>query len=213
MRILIPIKELAPKLKYLDIEDFKTGDIIAVSNNKMVNKLIHSLSGNNWVHSGIIYVDPKTKLKYVLEGARYGDEKRSLFNKILISKWLTINRYSKICIMRLRGSLNPKILYSKFKSFIKNSYIGKINYTWLRFITKSPYKKYSEEEYKRDFTCVEATIKTLQEVGVFDTQYSESSYLLENILRRQIKCKNGFSYDEPYQICLGRPYVRGYIKD
>ena len=210
MRINLPSTKITLKNKYFNPDSLRNGDIISVAYSGIKGNVINSICGNEWCHSGIVYVDDITKNKYILEGSRYEMNQKD-FNKIPLSKWIKLNKYSKICIMKLNGTISSDQLLQKFKPFMNNSYLDGLSYKWIRFLRKTPFVK--KINYKRAFTCNEALIRTLQEVGVFDTKYSESSYLLENILRRQIKCKNGFSYDEPYQICLGRPYVRGYIED
>ena len=209
-KLLLPLKEAAPEIKYLDTSNLTTGDIVVISVNKIRGKFGQFISGSNWNHSGVIYQDPLTNIQYVLEGVFYNKKLKTSFPKVLLSEWITKNRYHRICIMRLNGKLDPNLLLDKFRSFIDNSYLEMFNLGWCRFLKVKPFRKYSKRDYKKGFTCVEVTIRILQEAGVLDDTHSESSYLLSNLLRRQIKCKEPYSYRQPYQIVLGRSYVRGF---
>ena len=210
-RILLPINEVAKERRYLELEDLKTGDVLAVSYRGFSGKMIHGLSGSNWHHAGIIYVDPKTNIQYVLEGT-LDQRRKKFFSEIPLSKWITINRYSLVCVMKINGNLDPDLLYDKFRLFSK-SYVVRFDHRWVRFMFTTPYKKYKSEDYHQTgFTCVEMVIKVLQETGVLSREHSESSFLLPSLLKSHIKMESSeYSYQKPFRISLGRPYVRGVI--
>lgn len=191
IRITVPVNKIYDKIEHLDQSKLKTGDLLAVSYRAIQGSMINAISGCEWCHCGIIYID-SNNIIYVLEGSRY-DYNKPDFLKIPLSKWLNINKRGKICLMKINKPVNN--LYQTFKPFIDNSSLEGFNLGWIRFLQTKKYNK--KFIHNRRMTCVEACIRTLQECGVFQRKYSESSYLLQNILRGQIKSVNGFSYSKP----------------
>lgn len=210
--VTLPDKDLAPEWEYLNLDQIKTGDILTISYLNMSGKIIHSLTGSRWSHAGIVYIDPRTGLQYVLEGANYRqDGYRRNFFQIPIMKWLRINRYNTLSRMAINRPVDPEVLIQAFEPFRQHGQLDALNPKWTRFLRMTPHRKYEAKDYQRNFTCVEACIRTLQNAGVFETQYSESSYFLTQVMDFGLKTINGFEYAQARRLCMGRAYVRGVI--
>jgi len=208
----LPDKDLAPEWEYLNRSQLKTGDILIISYVNLAGKIVHALTGSRWSHAGIVYIDPQTGLQYVLEGANYRqDGFRRNFFKIPLTKWIRINRYSTLSRMEINRQIDPKVLIQSFEGFRQYGQLDSLNPKWIRFLQTTPHKAYSNDDYNRGFTCIEACIRTLQNAGVFEAQKSESSYFLTQVMDSSLKTINGYAYSQARRLCLGRAYVRGVI--
>ena len=77
--------------KYIEQSEVNNGDIVLVSYPNMSGGLISSFSKSIWSHPGIIWVDPVSNIRYVLEGAIYRHEKYKHFFKIPFSLIIVIS--------------------------------------------------------------------------------------------------------------------------
>jgi hypothetical protein len=211
LRLAKPEPNWAQHLEYLNFDTLQTGDILIVSYAHPLAIFLRGISGTQWTHTGIYYVDPDDHLPYVLEGANYHDVKYyKRFFKIPFMQWYRINRYNLICCAHLNRPVSARRLWAAFSPFVEHAHLDYFSLDWIRFLRRDPYRPYCQHDFQRRFTCVEVTIRTLQILGVFRRDYQESAYFVQDIL-------NGHLFDNQYSItsitklCPGRAYVRGCI--
>lgn len=204
-------KEKIATVKYMDISEYKTGDLFVISYNRICTSIVSFFTGNDWMHTGLYWVDPIDNMPYILEGADYKQPKYRTFFKIPFIDWYRINKSSRIVHIPINKELNPHLVYAKFENFVKYGRLSCPDFRWGRFLKYTKYKSYEEDDYKRDFTCNEAIIRTLKECNVFKHDYSESSYFPCCIYKRNVKCQSDYYYDDPAYILPGRSFTRGII--
>ena len=204
LRWLLPSLPITKEIIDFDPHTLNSGDIIAVSLNGHKSKFTQAVSGCIWVHAVIVYIDPSTKIKYILEGTHRGKIHPYSFYKIPLGTWIRYNRRQTLSLMKLNGGDDDtsRDIYNSFKPFIKYSTVEPFNFGWVRFLSTTKYHKYSSHHYQKGFTCVEACLRTLIDAGIFKKKYIESSYLLESILRCHPACETGYSYNRPVKLQL-----------
>src|SRR5437867_1992294 len=60
------------------LEQFGTGDVVAVSFSSLTGNIVRFFTGSIWSHVGMIYVDPQTHQKYVMEMYRKSNGQQGL---------------------------------------------------------------------------------------------------------------------------------------
>lgn len=185
---------------YIKPNDLYNGDIVCVAYYNLSGAIVSSFSNSIWSHTGIIYVDPKTDIRYVLEGAVYRHEKYKHFFKIPLETWLHFNRKNLIGYKKYYGpEISSDFLWKKFEWMVKDCKLEPFNIFWSRFLCSRAYYEYSR---RNKYTCLEATVILAQDIGIFEKDKIYSSYFPGNVVNNQINLCNGISYDPPIKISL-----------
>lgn len=195
----LPTNDIISEIHHLDVSKMKTGDIIG--NQMGVQFLLQSMIRSKFGHVGVIYVDPDTRQVYVLEGVNKKDIKWG-FSMVPIHRWVHyLRRNEYICYLPINKEADSETLLKTFKEIIKYSELDWPNRAWKRFFYMSPYTP-KDLTLGNRMTCIEATIYSLQEAGVFAKEYDCSSFLTHQLLYGGIKTINGYSYNKPIRIDL-----------
>ena len=191
--------DLPDDIRYIDAHEMNTGDIVCVSYNNLAGVFVGSFTHSVWVHTGMIWVDPKTNVRYVMEGAIYGQKAYQHFYKIPITTWMYINRHN---VMGYKKYYGPEIdavkMEEYFEPFIKNSKLEGLNVFWLRFFLNQEYR---EHEHKNKYTCFESTVILGQMVGIISKKKHYSSYFPKDLVNNTMDYNEGISYSKTVQIC------------
>lgn len=176
------------------------GDIVCASYYNMAGGFVTSISRSIWSHTGTIWVDPKTSIRYVLEGAIYLHESYKHFIKIPLVTWLHFNRKSLLGFKKYHGPiLDSDFIWSKFKWLYDDCKLEGFTVLWSRFLFDKAHYEYSR---KNKYTCLEGTVILGQEIGIFKKDKIYSSYYPGNIVNNEICLCDGISYDLPIKIKL-----------
>lgn len=204
LRFCLPYKFIKMENEVFDETNFKTGDIVLTGHHNYRCSFISLFLGVKWHHPGIIYVEPNTGFKYVLELSH----NKELF-KIPLALWYRINHNQRIAHLTLQNSkgieLDPEKLYKAFEPFIGID-VDIRTFRCLRFFVKTPYYEFSDEDYNKGRACFEVCIHTLQMASVYKKKLSCNSYWISEIINRKIPMDNGFNYSEP-KLILPPHYV------
>lgn len=191
----LPNEEKIINLKNTNTTDFSfldTGDIVGISYSNIFGYLITTFTSSLWSHSGVVWKSPDNKL-YILEGASYDKPYDGIF-KIPLEKWLYINRHSKLCYLKYTGTnkICPELMEQKFNDIIEKHQLDSINLSSLRFFNKI---KYSDNT-RIKLTCIEITVKLLQDMNIIQKKYQCSSYFPGNVINRNLEMCEGYKYDD-----------------
>jgi hypothetical protein len=198
MIIRFSVDDIPTKVKYIDHTDVSIGDLVCVSYNNFAGAFVGSFTRSVWIHTGIIWVDPITNIKYVLEGANCGHPDYKNFYKIPLITWLYINRNNLIGYKKYHGPIiDPKIMIDSFTPFMENTKLEGLNPWWLRFFLNSDYEKCP---VKNKLTCFESTIVIGQCSEIFAKEKHYSSYFPCDVVNGNIKYNDGIYYDETIQV-------------
>lgn len=186
--------------KYLDPAETNNGDIVLVSYYSIAGGMVTSFSKSIWSHTGTIWVDPLTNIRYVLEGAIYRHKKYKHFFKIPLETWLYFNRKSILGYKKYYGpSIDSTFLWSKFEWMIGKCNLESFNIFWSRFLLNKEYYDYTRLS---KYTCLEATIMLGQNAGIYKKDKIYCSYFPGDIANNNISLCEGVHYDLPIQISL-----------
>lgn len=186
--------------EYREMRDFNNGDIVGVSYYSVSGAIVTSFSRSIWSHTGIIWVDPITNIRYVLEGAIYRLKKYRHFFKIPLETWLFFNKKSIIGYKKYNGpEIDSDFLWSKFEWLTKKCELEPFNIFWSRFLVDKQYYEYSRKDR---YTCLEATVILGQDAGIFKKDKIYCSYFPGNIINNEISFCEGINYDLPIEIKL-----------
>lgn len=186
--------------KYIDSMEVNTGDIVLVSYPNVSGGLISAFSKSVWSHTGMIWVDPLTDIRYVLEGAIYRYKKYQHFFKIPFETWLYFNRKFILGYKKYYGPpINSDFLWSKFEWMVKNCKLDKFNIFWARFLADKDYYEYSKSPA---YSCLEASVILGQDAGIFYKDKIYCSYFPGDIANNRITLCKGIKYDLPIQISI-----------
>lgn len=188
------------KCNYAEINEMKTGDLVCAAYYNIAGAIVTSFSQSIWSHTGTIWIDPITSIKYVLEGAIYRHKKYNHFFKIPIETWLYFNRKSLLGYKKYHGpQIDSNYLWQKFEWMVNNCKLEGFNIFWARFLLDKEYYEYTRKD---KYTCLEATIILGQEAGIYKKNKIYCSYFPDHVVNNKISlCKNIF-YDLPIQISL-----------
>lgn len=185
---------------YIESADLTNGDIVCVAYQNISGKFVSSFSNSIWSHTGIIWIDPKTNIKYVVEGSVYGCKKYRQFVRVPFETWLYFNRKSIIGYKRYIGpELNSYDMEEVFLPYEKLCQLEGANIFWSRFLIKRDYYEY---QINQKYTCIEYTIMILQKLGVYKKDKIYSSYLPCDIVNDMIPTNHGIKYEKVKQIKL-----------
>lgn len=188
------------KCEYRDIREFNNGDIVCVGYYSIAGAIVTSVSQSIWTHTGTIWVDPISNVRYVLEGAIYRLEKYQHFFKIPLETWLFFNKKYTIGFKKYHGpEIDSNFLWSKFEWLSKNCILEPFNIFWSRFLVNKDYYEYSRKE---KYTCLEATVMLGQDAGIYKKDKIYCSYYPGSICNNEISLCDGVSYDLPIEIKL-----------
>lgn len=209
LKTTLPDDDPFKPIKHINFDDFKTGDIVSVAYLNINTDVVRLFTNSKWNHVGLIYVDPKTNINYVLEGSGYRkkNNKYRNFFKIPLSTWIRYNRKCKICVRHVDRT--PPGIMEEFQKFIDNSTLGGINIKIVNFFKMIPYKE--NFDYKQSYSCYESTFRVLQDVGVIKKKYEGSSYRPSDLLYTEEIYTGNYTYTEPYELSTGNTYSRSYI--
>lgn len=184
---------------YLDSTTCNNGDLVFVSYYTPAGVIISSVSRSIWSHPGIIWVDDKTGIRYVLEGAIYKQKKYRHFYKIPLENWLYINKRSTLGYKKYTGEpLDSKYMIEKFDSLMGDCKLASFDVFWARFLIDREHYEYSKNE---KYTCSEGVVILGQEIGIFEKDKIYCSYLPGDLANDNIKlCKNS-SYSKIVEVC------------
>lgn len=186
------------KVRYIEPYEMKTGDILCISYNNIAGALVGSMTYSAWVHTGMVWVDPITNIRYVLEGAICKQKQYKNFYKIPVSSWLNLNKNSLIGYKSYNGPpVDPYKMIETFNSFTKDVKLEGFSYTWFRFLFKDRYEKVSD--YGRKYTCFELTIILGQECGIFKKDRKYSSFFPSHVVNNGIETEKGCYYSDVIQ--------------
>lgn len=185
---------------YVEPGNFNNGDLVFVSYSSLAGGIISSFSASIWSHTGTIWVDPKTNIRFVLEGAIYRHKKYQQFFKIPLETWLFFNKKFLVGYKKYFGpKIDSAFLWNKFEWLNKNCRLEGFNIFWSRFLVNRDYYEYSRLP---KYTCLEATVILGQDAGIYEKDKIYCSYLPGNIVNDEITYTNGTSYSKPTKISL-----------
>lgn len=188
------------KCRYLDLREYNNGDVMCVGYHSISGAIITSASNSIWSHTGIIWVDPITNVRYVLEGAIYKLKQYQHFFKIPLETWLFFNKKHIIGYKKYHGpEIDSNYLWDKFEWLTKNCKLEPFNIFWSRFLVNKQYYEYSKKD---KYTCLEATVIIGQNAGIYKKDKIYCSYFPGNIANNEISLCEGVFYDLPVQVKL-----------
>lgn len=209
LKAYLPDNDPVMDEKLINLNDFKTGDIISVAYANVNTNALRLLTDSVWNHNGIIYIDPETKIIYVLEGSVYRGSYRG-FMKIPLTVWIRINRKCRISVRHIKEAVDADRLIKTFKKFSDNAKLGGAGgMRVFRFIRKDKYKE--DFDYQQSFTCYEGTFRVLQEMDVFKKDFEGSYYRPADMLFKKDFLEDPESYSKPYELKTGIKYGLSYI--
>ena len=177
---------------HIDPIELKTGDILGVGYSNVAGMFTSSFSRSVWSHTGIVWVDPDTNIRYILEGAMYPEKKYQGFMRIPFDNWYFYNSCFICGICRYQGPpLDPHKVIKEFSKFEGKVKLEGFNPSWGRFLVNKPYFPSQINDY---YTCYEVTILMLQNLGIYQKILLHSSYFPKHIMNGYIPCENGFSF-------------------
>lgn len=190
--------DYAASCEYIESFNLQTGDIVCVAYKHFAGSFIASFSSSVWSHTGTIWIDPITNIKYVLEGAIYRHKLYKHFFKIPFETWLYFNRKNVIGYKKYIGPpIDQNLMIKAFGIFINNCKLEGSNIFWARFLFERDYYEY-QLNYK--YTCIEATIILGQNIGIYKKEKIYSSYFPCDVVNNRIPtCKN-IHYENVKQI-------------
>lgn len=185
---------------YLDPLETQNGDIVLVSYYSIAGGIITSFSKSIWSHTGMIWIDPLTNIRYVLEGAIYRHKKYRHFFKIPLETWLYFNRKSVLGYKKYHGPMiDSNYIWDKFQWMTQECNLESFNIFWARFLLKKDYYEYTR---LKKYTCLEATIMLGQDIGIYKKDKMYCSYFPGDIANNNISLCDGIKYDLPIKISL-----------
>lgn len=192
------VSDLPLQSKYIDQSEMNTGDLLCVSYNNVAGAFVGTFTRSVWVHTGMIWCDPDTKIKYVLEGAIYGHPEYKQFYMIPIATWMYINKNNVMGFKKYHGpDIDSKIMIDSFKPFMEQTNLEGLNPWWLRFLMNNEYEEYKPQ---KKITCFESTVVLGQSAGIFAKEKHYSSYFPCDIVNNKISCVDNVYYDQTIQI-------------
>lgn len=198
MIIRFSVYDIPQNVKYIEQSELNTGDLVCVSYNNFAGAFVGSFTHSIWVHTGIIWRDPETNVKYVFEGAIYGHSEYRDFYMIPITTWMYINRNNLMGYKKYNGPIiDENLMIKTFIPFMEKTKLEGLNPWWLRFLVNSDYQDY---KFQNKITCFESTIVIGQNVGIFTKEKHFSSYFPCDVINGKITYNNNISYDKTIQI-------------
>lgn len=178
--------------------DMNNGDLVFVSYPNIAGAFVSSFSRSIWSHTGMIWVEPLTNVRYVIEGAVYSHKKYQHFQKIPLETWLFFNKKSIIGYKKYRGKpISSEYMETIFSPFFKHCKLDGFNIFWARFLFQRPYYEYN---LNSKITCIEFTVILGQELGIYKKDKIYCSYLTNEIVNNRIEFCSDVSYSKPIQI-------------
>lgn len=197
-------------VRYIYPDELNTGDLLCVSYNNLAGEFVGSFTNSIWVHTGMVWVDPNTNLRYVLEGAIYGGSVYKNFFKIPFETWVRINKRNIMSWKKYNGpEIDPVMMINEFQRFNKIKLEG-FNPTWLRFLIN---RNYNTPNLGNKLTCFEAIVILGQEMCIFKKDKLYSSYFPCDIVNNNIKTEDGIFYSENIQIKVSDMYAKILYSD
>jgi hypothetical protein len=185
---------------YVYPDEMNNGDLLCVSYNNVATDFVGSFTNSVWVHVGMVWVDPDTNIRYVLEGGMYPGKHYKNFFIIPVDTWMNINKKSLLAIRRYSGpEIDSTQMLHEFLPFVYFSKLEGFNLMWNRFLVNKPYQK--PKQLAR-YTCFESIIIVGQEVGIFSKDKYYTSYFPNDIVNGKIKLCEGVSYTDKIQLCM-----------
>lgn len=186
------------EVKYIYPQELNNGDLLCVSYNNIASAFVGTFTNSIWIHVGMVWVDPNTQIRYVLEGAMYGNSQYKNFFKIPVDRWMHINRKNIMSHKKYFGpEIDSVLMMREFEQFINFSKLEGLNPTWLRFQFNF---EYSKPITKSKYTCFEVIIILGQELKIFKKDKIYSSYYPCDLVNDGIKFEDGVSYSKNVQI-------------
>ena len=177
----------------IDPDDLKTGDILGVAYSNMAGAFVSSFSRSIWSHTGTVWVDPKSNITYVLEGAIYPNKMYQHAMRIPFDKW-----YSYNCkfILGLKKYNGPQIdcdeMIRQFERYEGKIKLESFSFSWGKYLYDHPYIK---TKVGKSYTCYELTILLNQNIGIYKKEKLYCSYFPGHIMNGKIPCEDGCSYE------------------
>lgn len=185
---------------YVEPGEFNNGDLVFVSYTSIAGAIVTSFSSSIWSHTGTIWVDPDTNVRYVLEGAIYRHKKYHHFFKIPLETWLFFNKKFLTGWKKYNGPpIESNFLWEKFQWLHEKCKLEAFNVFWSRFLVNKDYYEYSRLS---KYTCLEATIILCQDAGIYEKDKIYCSYFPGNLVNDEIAYTTGTSYGKSVKIAL-----------
>lgn len=193
------LSDLPSNVRYVDAYEMKTGDLVCISYNNLPGHIVASLTNSAWTHTGMIWVDPKTNIRYVLEGAICRQSEYKNFYKIPVVSWMNLNRHSTLGFKSYVGPpVDPIKMIETFEPMTKYCKLEGFRPAWMRFLFNDPYQELTT--LKPRYTCFESTLILGQECGIFSHDRMYSSYFPCHIVNDQVKMPKGTYYTKVIQM-------------
>ena len=203
MILRFTLSDFPSDVRYLEPYELKTGDILCISYNNPASFFVGSFTRSAWIHTAMVWVDPVTNIRYLLEGAICRQKTYKHFYKIPILTWMNLNRSNVMGYKAYNGPpIDPHKMMEKFEPFIKNVKLEGFRYTWFRFLFNDPYDR--TVNYDRKYTCFEVTIILGQECGIFEKTKKYSSYFPSHVVNDLVEMPEGTFYSKVVQ-CKQNP--------
>lgn len=203
------VNDFPNDIEYIEEYDLKTGDILCVSYNNIAGAFVGSFTHSAWIHTGLIWVDPKTNIRYVMEGAIYKKKEYKHFFKIPFITWYNINKRNVCGINKYSGpEIDAVEMDRQFARFSQSKLEG-LNLSWGKYLRDEPY---SGDNQNKKYTCFESTIVMLQRMNIYKKDRVHFSYFPSNVVNNEIPLEDGIKYSKTIQI-KPNPYTMKLLDD
>lgn len=127
-----------PTVQELELGKLKTGDMIVVSYKGARMLLSEVLTGSKWVHTALVYIEPKTGEVQVIEAANYNPPYKGQIIKVPLLYWIRVNmNVNAIAVLSLNKAIPSEIIDESYQKFIKmNIGVQSFDLSWTRFFQK-----------------------------------------------------------------------------
>ncbi len=184
--------------EYIDSTEMNNGDLVCVSYNNVAGAFVTSFSKSIWSHTGTIWVNPKTQVRYVMEGSIYKTKKYQHFIMVPLETWLFFNKKSLLAYKKYHGKpIDSNFMYSIFKPFNIECKLEAMNVLWSRFLFERDHYEYAKNDR---YTCIEFTVILGQELNIFKKDKIYCSYFPDHVVNNKIPFCEGVSYAAPIKI-------------
>lgn len=164
------IESLVSK-NYQKLSNLDNGDLIFVSYNNTLGKVVKIWSGSKWTHIGMIFRNPDTQELSVLEVAEYNNTN---FDKgvieVPLKSWLKMNEDFEIGYRKINANINSYDLFELYEKYQgKKLYKLSMNPNKIKsFIFPS---LRSKDLDIKDLSCVDFVVLMLKDLKLIKRSY------------------------------------------
>lgn len=143
----------------------KNGDIFILKNDpkniKIQKNIIHYVTNSNYNHCGIIYIDKKNNIPYILHMTQQKSKRIHELHHYL-NNFYKMKKFTKILYIPINKEIPQEIMDKTVENYLsRNDHF----YDFSGFLTKG-FNIYSEKNQEKYFNCSQYVIEFLKDVGV-----------------------------------------------